>query len=297
MPLLTTTAVRSHCVRASRQSFPRGAPDVSLRIGQHGSSVIRWAGSKRQLLPYLLANIPGGFHRYVEPFCGSATLFFAIRPRCSILADLNQELITALLFIKEAPAETHEAVCTLCPSKSVYERLRELDPIDLSPFRRAVRFLYLNRYCFNGVYRTNRSGRFNVPMGKKTGRVPSRENYLQCAEALQSATLVRDDFSTTLARCGPGDFVYLDPPYYKTGRHRGEYGPIAFTSQDLERLVHALIALDKLGAQFLLSYSDTPILQDMLPRLWNTSLLRVQRHVSGFRATSHHVDEILVKNY
>jgi DNA adenine methylase len=260
-------------------------------------SLLRWAGSKRRLLPTLLTRMPLFSGRYVEPFAGSACLFFALEPGRGVLGDINAELIQAYSSMRNSPEAIWSGLSRLGNAKATYYQLRSIDPHSLSTEEQAVRFFYLNRFCFNGVYRTNKSGLFNVPRGEKTGAFPSLNDFRKCAELLQCATLVNIDFEDTLRGATRGDFVYLDPPYFKPGRQAyGEYGYGRFDSSDLSRLFESLQRLDQVGSKFLMSYSGSAVCQPELKR-WNVSVLNVRRHVAGFAAARASVTEILVSNY
>src|SRR5947208_694046 len=124
--------------------------------------LLRWAGSKRKLIPQLLRHVPEGFDRYIEPFGGSACLFFALRPDRAIIADLNQELIETYRTLRSHPKLVHRAVFNMPRTKRYYYAIRDRTPQALSDVEKAARFLYLNRNCFNGVYRLNHAGCFNV---------------------------------------------------------------------------------------------------------------------------------------
>ena len=127
---------------------------------------LRWAGSKRQLLPRLRPLIEASPGRYIEPFMGSASLFFSLNKQHGVLSDLNEELVDTFLTVRAQPRLVARALAKLTNSESAFYRVRERDPKDLSPTARAARFIYLNRFCFNGLYRTNAKGRFNVPYGR-----------------------------------------------------------------------------------------------------------------------------------
>ncbi len=271
---------------------------MSSNVASWSTSVIRWAGSKRRIIPIITTLAPPIYERYVEPFCGSATVLFAIRPTSAYLGDINPELINALRMIREQPDELYSELSAAPVTICYYNNLRAKAYQHCSDFDRAVRFLYLNRYCFNGVYRTNRSGHFNVPMGKKTGQLPPRASFLRCADTLKGAELFAGDFSTTIDQCKENDFVYLDPPYVKNGaRNRGEYGVGSFVSADIGRLISQLHLLDDRNVKFLLSYANENELLKKLPPRWNIRTIEVGRHISGFRAAEHHTSEILVRNY
>lgn len=257
---------------------------------------LRWAGSKRSLLPTLAPVIPP-FERYIEPFAGSACLFFRIRPKKALLGDLNSELIRAYRVIKSEPARVSNCIHAMPNTSEFYYALRREDPATMSTIERAARFLYLNRYCFNGVYRTNRQGQFNVPRGVKTGTLPSTVDLLACSECLKRATLVSGDFCKLACRAKSGDFVYLDPPYPSKVRSTyGEYGYGAFADTDLPRLIETLNIVDESGASFILSYVDTPEVRRLFGR-WNIRKVTTQKHVSGFAEHRSAFSELLVSNY
>ena len=260
-------------------------------------SIFRWAGSKRKLLPVLMKNIPSEYGRYVEPFCGSACLFFAINPHKALLSDINSDLIHAFKQIKRAPKKIANVVRQLPVEKETYHEIRKQKPEELSAFERAVRFTYLNRNCFNGVYRTNQKGEFNVPMGSRTGDVPDESRFIRCSEALKKARLVSADFEKILDEIQKDDFVYLDPPYAKRGsKGRGEYGPGAFQYDDIERMLEFLHLIDRREAKFLFSYAYDEELITLLPSHWHWQSLTVNRHVAGFSQHRGKVNEILISN-
>ncbi len=264
----------------------------------HRSTFLRWAGSKRQLLPILRETAPKCFDRYVEPFAGSACLFFNLRPRKALLGDFNQELVHAFDIVKRHPKLLSNELEQMDGGKEAYYALRTQDPIQLSDIGRAARFVYLNAYCFNGVYRTNLRGKFNVPRGTKTKGVPSRTVLLQCSIALRAADIIASDFSSTLALCNRGDFVYLDPPYtIPGGRNRGEYGPDSFDSTSEDLLLAELTRIDRLGVKFLMSYRATSAFIERLHSTWIIQRIRVRRNVAGFASARRIAVEILVRNF
>jgi DNA adenine methylase len=175
---------------------------------------IRWAGSKKALLPHLRRYCSEIKCRYIEPFCGSACLFFDVEPREAILGDINSELITTYRAIKLDTSNVIECLKRSHISESNYYALRNLDTSLLSDVEIAARFLFLNRLCFNGIYRTNRQGRFNVPYAHPKSKVKFEwDAIFQMAELLDRASLRNEDFETVLQEAEKGDFVYLDPPY------------------------------------------------------------------------------------
>lgn len=258
--------------------------------------IFRWAGSKRKLLPRLLGCVPEQYGKYVEPFAGSACLFFALDPEKAILGDFNPELIHAYTMISESPERLHRHLSVMPNTATEYYRIRSLKAQDLPDIERAARFVYLNRFCFNGVYRTNRKGHFNVPRGRDTGALPTLPSLYDYASRLRKTQLCASDFLQTLKYVRPNDFVYLDPPYTKADQpYSGEYGYGAFGPDDLCQLLPELERLDTLGASFLFSYRFTPVLHRQLA-CWHRRLLSVRRHVAGFSSARRTVREMLVSN-
>lgn len=259
---------------------------------------LRWAGSKRQLLPQIAQQMPPSFGRYVEPFAGSACIFFGTCPSEALLTDFNEELILAYRVVKNRHIQLAKALSKMPTDESTYYDQRALHPRSLRSFDRAVRFVYLNSYCFNGVYRTNRKGDFNVPRGSRCRGVPSLDQLAACARLLRNAEVECCDFRETLECCTELDFVYLDPPYTKPGtRNRGEYGAESFSEADEGRLLTTLRQCDKRGVRFLLSYRATTSFVRQLPSSWHTQRLRVRRNVAGFASARRNALEVLVRNY
>jgi DNA adenine methylase len=258
--------------------------------------LLRWAGSKRRLLPVLRASAPKEFERYIEPFCGSICLFVDLKPKKAVLSDNNPELIHFYRTLRHRPAHIGKLAAAMPLTESFYYELRALNPVTLSSNDRAARFLYLNRFCFNGVYRTNKQGQFNVPRGKHMGALPSVEEITNFGRFIRSAEFHAADFEELLDIATTGDFVYLDPPYAGASRDRGEYGINAFKEIDIVRLTDACNRASKRGAKVLLSYADLPIMRALLPN-WGVRELDVLRSVSGFSRGRGMVQEILISNF
>jgi len=239
----------------------------------------------------------GGDARYVEPFAGSASLFFDLEPRRALLGDLNGELIAAYRVIKRDPASVLAYLRGLPRGKRAYYRLRAVPPSALCSAAAAARFLYLNRYCFNGLYRTNREGEFNVPYGPPDNPRGVDEALLSGASALLGrATLIHGDFEVTLATARKGDFVYLDPPYAVSSRRVfAEYGPNPFCGADLERLAVALVRLDERRVTFVITYADCPEARRLL-RHWRPRRMWTRRNIAGFAASRRGSYELVATN-
>jgi len=259
--------------------------------------ILRWAGSKRKLLPILLRATPPKYQRYFEPFLGSGCLFFALHPRRAIIGDLNSDLMTAYLALQQHPRLLHKRVESFRLNRRSYYALRDSSSNSDDTIADAARFIALNRHCFNGLYRANSAGKFNVPFGTRHGIVPTEAAFFRASVALRGCTLVTGDFVITLRNANRGDFVYLDPPYvYSDRRDRGEYGPGTFKLSDITRLFKCMRRLHKLGAFVLLSFLETPEVLRMA-KGWNLEIVPVQRQISGFAQFRKIVNEVLISNY
>lgn len=259
--------------------------------------LLRWAGSKKKLLPVLLAATPNTAQRYIEPFAGSAVLFLRLGVSNAILGDLNESLIETYRIVQRCPRAVWERASMFGSTPDDYYALRAIPRERLNVYERAAQFVYLNRYCFNGVYRTNRAGQFNVARGKGHLFMPDLDAFQAFAKRLRTAELRCSDFEEIVSEAGPGDFVYLDPPYaLGDKRDRGEYGCEAFREKDESRLIASLRAADRRGAKILLSYSPAAsVLQGL--KKWRRYDLTVARNVAGFSSARRFADEVLLSNY
>lgn len=257
---------------------------------------LRWAGSKRKQLARLSAFWSDSHAGYVEPFAGSACLFFAIGPTAAVLGDTNRELIELYKVVRDEPERLYRRLCRIKRDLETYQRWRSIEPRSLDRETRALRFIYLNRNCFNGIYRTNVDGQFNVPMGKLPGAYFTKTDLLECSRLLRRAMLVTGDFTKTLEHVKAGDLVYLDPPYAVNSRRIfREYGMRPFDVGDIPRLAKCLSEIYQAGADFLVSYADCSEARTLADQ-WNAVRLPVRRHVAGFAGARKKAYEWLVTN-
>ena len=256
---------------------------------------LRWAGSKRQLLPELKKHIPDRYERYVEPFAGSACLFFDIGPDAAIIGDINGDLIDTYKTIQRHWKKVAEALEKLVPCEKTYYALRSCQPNFLPPTERAARFLYLNRFCFNGLYRTNNQGKFNVPYGGEgTGRLPTHEELREAASLLRRATLVGGSFETCLSMVRRGDFVYMDPPYArKRKRSFTEYTAFGFGAKELFSLRRWMLSLRHQSIPFLVTYTDCAEAR-MLSKGFRWDRVQTRRCISGFVNSRKTVWDVII---
>lgn len=225
--------------------------------------ILKWAGGKQALAARLLPSFASGFDRYFEPFLGGASVFLALRPERAVLCDRNAWLIETYRAVRDRPDEVARELSSLRNTREEFLRLRALDPATLDPARRAAQLIYLNKTCFRGLFRVNRSGRFNVPYGGYDRRTFDRANLEAFADALRGVDLRAGDFETGLAGITARDFAYLDPPYHRLGGYSdfNRYTDEPFGESDHARLASACRELDRQGVRWALTQSDTALVR------------------------------------
>ncbi len=249
----TTTASLPTEVKEARLERTRARPFV------------KWAGGKRSLISEIMRRLPASIdeREYWEPFVGGGALFFALenRIRQAHLSDVNQDLVLTYNMVRKEP----EKVIALLAEherrhhdRHYYYTVRSRDKSP-DPIEAAARFIYLNKTCYNGLYRVNRQGQFNVPRGSyKNPTICDEDNLHAASEALKKAKMIVRDFSSI--KPGDGDFVYCDPPY--DGTFAG-YASDGFADHDQNRLRDAALRWHDIGAHVMISNSDTPLVRDL----------------------------------
>jgi len=258
---------------------------------------LRWAGGKRWLGSRLPRLTPDSFGTYFEPFLGAANAFFRLSPRNSVLSDINEELINAYTVLRDTPQPLIDSLQTLEAGSAQYDRIRALRPND--NLGRAVRFIYLNRTSWNGLYRVNSRGVFNVPYGWGDRPLSFDARRLQSASStLRCARLTAVDFEESLSAAEAGDFAFVDPPYaFK--RDRGgflSYDKHVFSWTDQERLHEVLVGLNRRAVRFLLTEPDIPSIR----RLFSDFRVRSVRRTSTIAANPSlrgPKRELIIRNY
>lgn len=228
--------------------------------------VIKWAGGKTALLPELMARVPASFGTYYEPFAGGAALFFALKHKNSVLSDANMDL----MMMYRALAKSASWVCEHLEAlsrvhcKEHYLAARQQWNIGRGTEReRAALFIYLNKTCFNGLWRVNRKGEFNVPFGSRKF-FPDREAIIAAGERLATATLRTASFERVITFANAGDLVYLDPPYDREASTSfTSYTPGGFDAVQQRRLATIARDLVRRGCYVILSNSDTPLIREL----------------------------------
>lgn len=229
---------------------------------------IKWAGGKTRLLNRLLPHIPATIANYHEPFLGGGAMFFAVADRVegtSFLSDLNEELVNAWIAVRDFRDELEEALedYRTKDSKDFYLSMRPLQPQGIVP--RAARFLYLNQTSWNGLWRVNKFGQFNVPWGDREFRGLTRDQIDSVHLRLQSADVGLRDFRDALQLAEPGDFVYLDPPYLPISDTSKFYlyTEKRFRAPDLRELSELCNDLSERGVSWIMSNRDTPLVREL----------------------------------
>ncbi len=271
---------------------------------------VKWAGGKRQLIPIINKNLPKTFGTYYEPFIGGGALLFHIlternAQKCSI-SDLNSDLVLTYTTIRGriddliSSLKDHEKNYRK-DSKSYYYSIRESSP--RSEIEKTSRLLFLNRTCFNGLYRVNSKGKFNVPLGRYSNPNIVNEENLRSVSALLQANRVSikcRDFEAVLQDAKKGDLVYFDPPYQPVSDTANFtcYTNKDFTDSDLRRLADLCNKLDSKGCRVLLSNSDSKKVSEMFSgRSWKVKKIQANRSINSDskKRTGHF--ELLIKNY
>lgn len=231
---------------------------------------LRWPGGKRWLWPFVERILEGvTFERYVEPFLGGGAIFFCLRPPQSLLSDRNEELITTYRMVRDFPAELVDRLKKLPVNEKTYNRMRKKGRGE-NELEIAVRFLYLNRTAFSGMYRVNQKGEFNVPFGggERTTEILWKTNLIfQASQTLKNTKLDACMFESTLERCGEGDLVYCDPAYTVTHNNNGfrRYNDRLFSWADQIHLASLTRNLADAGAIVIISNACHPDVEALYP--------------------------------
>ena len=259
---------------------------------------LKWAGGKRWFTQSCRDVFPDKFRCYIEPFLGSGAVFFSINPSKAVLSDINDDLINAyrivqwrrnLLFDKLIDHHRRH-------SDEYYYSTRATRPTD--KVARAARFIYLNRTCWNGLYRVNKSGEFNVPKGTKSKVLLETDDFLAVSRCLAKAELMACDFELSIAKAGTNDLVFLDPPYTVKHNHNGfiKYNNNLFSWEDQIRLANAVKSASKRGAYIVMTNANHDSIRELYKGF---HLISLTRHsvLSGKAKARIKTEELLVRNF
>jgi DNA adenine methylase len=300
-------ARRSAIYPVSLKIVSSAAHAVLLRSSRNGRVLprpfLKWVGGKTQLLDELSARVPANIQRYFEPFVGGGALYFHKRPKQCVLADLNSELMNCWSSIRDDVSALIEDLGRHYYDKDYFYSVRAQDPSQLTAVQAASRTIFLNRTGFNGLYRVNKKGGFNVPFGRYSNPLICDEENLQaCSAALQTVQFRTAPFAAVVEEVGQGDFVYLDPPYVPLSRTANFTGYVAggFGPHDQQQLAQALVGIHRRGGRFMLSNADTPGTRAMYRALPIESLkieqVQASRSVNCRSSGRGKVGELIVRN-
>ncbi|OIO19198.1 MAG: hypothetical protein AUJ23_02410 [Candidatus Magasanikbacteria bacterium CG1_02_32_51] len=278
-------------------------------ISEKPKPFVKWVGGKRQLLAqFRLMNLypPEKFDpksgKYFEPFVGGGAVFFDLLPETAYLSDLNNELVVTYNVIKNDVENLIKSLKKHKLDKEYFLKIRAQNPEKLSDLNTASRFIYLNRTCFNGMYRVNSKGGFNVPFGKYTNPLICDENNLRKAsKTLKNVEIKKQDYKEVLKKAKKGDFVYFDPPYYPVSKTASftSYTSEAFLDKEQIELRDTFVELHKRGCFVMLSNSDTPFINKIYSEIKGVRITKVQagRAINSDASKRGKITEVLVINY
>lgn len=278
-------------------------PSTRRGYVEEAKPFLKWAGGKSRLLRQYEPYFPAWdqIRRYYEPFIGSAACYFHLQPTDACLADVNPQLIELYQVVQK---DVERLITALKPHKNereYYYAIRAQRPADLEPVDRAARLLYLNRTCYNGLYRENRKGEFNVPFGRyKKPKISNPKRLRAASQALQNVKLLEGDFTAVVNGAGPGDFVYFDPPYAPLNATSNftSYNRFGFDALDQHRLAETIHRLTENGVKVMLSNSDTPLIRELYERDgYRLIPIQARRNINSKAHRRGPISELLILNY
>jgi DNA adenine methylase len=260
---------------------------------------LKWAGGKRWFVSRFLGIVPTHFGRYFEPFLGSGALFFALEPRRAVLSDLNSDLIDTFSAIKEHWKAVTSVLRTYnrLHSTEFYYQIRRSSP--RSKATRAARFIYLNRTCWNGLYRVNINGEFNVPVGTRENVVLDSDDFGRASLLLKRASIMSSDFESVISRARRGDLIFADPPYVTAHSQNGflKYNERLFSWDDQVRLMACLSKAKRNGAQVLATNADTPSIRKLYEKSFTVRAVTRCNAIASSPSHRGKVSELLITSW
>lgn len=258
-------------------------PAVEKNICIQARPIVKWAGGKTQLLRDLLPKVPVSFGRYIEPFVGGGAMFFALHPNDAIIADSNPELINMYQQVAENVDKVISCLQKYENTQDMFYQVRALEWQTLPKAEAAARTIFLNKTCFNGLYRVNKQGNFNVPYGKyKAPNFCDTETLQTASEALRKANIICGDYLSVLEEFAkPGDFVFLDPPYLPVSEYADfkRYTKEQFYEEDHIQLAKEVFRLHELGCYVILTNSNHPLVHELY-KPFSIEVIQTKRYIS-----------------
>lgn len=275
-------------------------PATQLDTTHNAAPFLKWAGGKSQLLRQYEKFLPDRerIGRYFEPFIGSAAVFFHLKPPNATLCDINHKLIDVYRVVQQDVDNLIEALKGHKNQKAYYYRVRKMKPEKLSLVDQAARLIFLNKTCYNGLYRENSKGEFNVPFGRYKNPTICDEDRLRTAScALQDVQLKAADFEDAVETAEAGDFIYFDPPYVPLNATSNftSYNKYGFSHDDQVRLAETFRRLDKRGCYVMLSNSSAPVVRDLYQG-FHFKQIKARRSINSKADGRGPVTELLITN-
>lgn len=268
---------------------------------------LKWAGGKLQLIEQFENLFPHKFRNYYEPFIGSGAVFFYVKsklePNKVLLSDTNEELINCFLIVRDKPSELVELLLNHRKkhSKEHYYAVRSIESNRLDRVNRAARLIYFNKTCFNGLYRVNSKGQFNVPFGDyKSPSIFDKNILFQASQLLQGVDLEVMTFEKVLDFAGKDDFVYFDPPYIPLSKTSSftRYSKSDFSMKEQKRLCEVFETLDSRGCFVMVSNSDHALTRELYRQhKKNTVVVRAKRMINSVGSKRGAINELIITNY
>lgn len=277
-------------------SSPSLASDPSGKAGRQLTPFLKWAGGKRWLVANYGNLFPRDFGRYVEPFLGGGSVFFYLQPENSFLTDANERLIETYTEIRDDWGGVYDLLQRHQWLHSKEHYYHERKRCHRSPVQRAAQFIYLNRTCWNGLYRVNIKGFFNVPIGTKSSVLLNTDNFSAISYTLKNTDLIAQDFAATMADLGEGDFLYVDPPYTVNHKYNGflKYNERIFSWQDQIRLRDCVVRSFNNGAKIAVSNADHESIRELYAGVGEFVSLRRSSLIAGSSERRGSVHELLI---
>ena len=265
-------------------------------LNNSAKPILKWAGGKTQMLGDLLPKVPKSYGRYIEPFFGGGAMFFALQPENAIIADSNPELINMYRQVAENVDEVISCLKKYENTTEMFYAVREQDWMCLPKVEAAARTIFLNRTCFNGLYRVNKQGKFNVPYGKYANpRICDEEGLKAASEALKKAEILCGDYLLVLEHYAQaGDFVFLDPPYLPISEYADfkRYTKEQFYEEDHVELAKMIMRLQERGCHVVLTNSNHPLVHELYAP-FTIDVIQTKRHISCNGSTRKGEDVIV----
>ena len=258
--------------------------------------ILKWAGGKTQLLSELLPKVPKSYSRYIEPFFGGGAMFFALQPEDAIIADSNPEIINMYREVADHVEDVIQYLNQYENTSEMFYAVRSQDWTELPKTEAAARTIYLNKTCFNGLYRVNKQGQFNVPYGKyKNPKICDEERLRAASLVLKKADILCGDYLLVLEHYAqPGDFVFLDPPYLPISEYADfkRYTKEQFYEEDHVELSKMIMTLHERGCYVILTNSNHPLVHELYAP-YNIDIIQTKRHISCNGSTRKGEDVIV----